>query len=150
MSLEDEKWPLGSKKEGKKTWEIRHEAKIQLHGNLELKNLMVIYTLILRINLEHFSESILYILYIVLNIGKLEVQRFKWCTNRNWNEEVIVIWNQLHKVEGSFRNSTYEFKIQLMNSKSTSKWPQFRIHPLQLWCFTWSTSGIASKALHPP
>ena len=24
MSLEDEKWPLWSKKEGKKTWKIRH------------------------------------------------------------------------------------------------------------------------------
>ena len=27
MSLEDEKLPLWSKKEGKKTWEIRHEAR---------------------------------------------------------------------------------------------------------------------------
>ena len=27
MSLEDEKWPLWSKKEGKKTWEMRHEAR---------------------------------------------------------------------------------------------------------------------------
>ena len=34
-----------------------------------------------------------------------------------------------------FRNSTYGFEIQLMNSKSTSKWHQFRIHPLPLWCF---------------
>ena len=38
MSLEDEKWPLWSKKEGKKTWEIRLEARfIKLYGNLELK-----------------------------------------------------------------------------------------------------------------
>ena len=27
MSLEDEKLPLWDKKEGKKTWEIRHEAR---------------------------------------------------------------------------------------------------------------------------
>ena len=27
MSLEDEKWPLWSKKEGKKTWKMRHEAR---------------------------------------------------------------------------------------------------------------------------
>ena len=27
MSLEDEKWPLWSKKEGKKTWEMRHEVR---------------------------------------------------------------------------------------------------------------------------
>ena len=39
-------------------------SKIQLHGNLELKNLMVIYALILRTNLEHFLESIIYIHYI--------------------------------------------------------------------------------------
>ena len=27
MNLEYEKWPLWSKKEGKKTWEMRHEAR---------------------------------------------------------------------------------------------------------------------------
>ena len=27
MSLKDEKWPLWSKKEGKKSWEMRHEAR---------------------------------------------------------------------------------------------------------------------------
>ena len=27
MSLGDEKWPLWSKKEDKKTWEMRHEAR---------------------------------------------------------------------------------------------------------------------------
>ena len=27
MSLKDEKWPLWSKKEGKKTWEMRHEVR---------------------------------------------------------------------------------------------------------------------------
>ena len=37
-SLENEKWSLWSKKEGKQTWEMRHEARfIKLHGNLELK-----------------------------------------------------------------------------------------------------------------
>ena len=90
-------------------------SKIQLHGNLELKNLMVIYALILRTNLEHFSESILYILYIVSKLGKSRVQRFKRCANRSWNKEVMVIWKQLYKVEGSFRN---DFEIQLKNSKS--------------------------------
>ena len=76
------------------------------------------------------SKSILYILYIVSKLGKSEVQRFKRCVNQSWNEEVIAIWRQLHQVGGSFRNSTYDFEIQLMNSKSTSKWHQFRIHPL--------------------
>ena len=36
--LGDEQWPLWSKKEGKKTWEMRLEARfIKLYGNLELK-----------------------------------------------------------------------------------------------------------------
>ena len=89
----------------------------------------------------------IYTLYIVSKLGKSGVQLFKRFANRSWNEEVMTIWKQLHKVEGSFRNHS---EIQLMNSKSTSKWHQFRIHPLPLWCSASSTSGIASKALHPP
>ena len=119
-------------------------SKIQLHGNLELKNLMTLYTLILRKNLEYFLDSIVYILYIISLLEKSRVQRFKQCANRSWNKEVMAIWRQLHQVGGSFRN---DFEIQLMNSKSTSKWHQFRIHPLPLWCFTSSTSGIASIQL---
>ena len=105
---------------------------------------MALYTLTLRTNLEHFLESIIYILYIVSKLGKSGVQRFKRFANRSWNEEVMAIWRQIHQVGRSFRNSTYDFEIQLMNSKSTSKWHQFRIHPLPLWCSTSSTSGIAS------
>ena len=78
---------------------------------------------------------------------KSRVQRFKGYANWSWNEEVMTIWRQMHKTEWSFRN---DFKIHLMNSKSTSKWPQFWIHPLSLWCFTSSTSKIASRALYPP
>ena len=89
-------------------------SKTQLHGNLELKNLMALYTLTLRTNLEHFLESIIYILYIVLKLGKSGVQRFKRFANRSWNGEVIAIWRQLHQVGGSFRN---DFEIQLMISK---------------------------------
>ena len=121
--------------------------KIQLHGNLKLKNLMAIYTLNLRTNLEHFPKSSLYILYIISNLEKSGVQGFKWCTNQSWNEEVMAIGRQLHQVGGSFRN---DFEIQHMNSKSTLKWHQFRIHPLPRWCFTSSTLVIASRALHPP
>ena len=125
-------------------------SKIQLHRNLELKNLMAIYTLKLRTNLKHFPESILYILYVVLKLGKSGVQHFKHYTYWSWNEEVMAIWRQLHQVEGSFWNSTYEFEIQLVNSKFSSKWHQFQIHPLPFWCFASSTPEIASKALHPP
>ena len=98
-------------------------------------------------NLEYFPESILYILYIISNIEKSRVQHFKRCENRSWNEKVMTIWKQLHQVYWSFRN---DFEIQLMNSKSTSKWHQFRIHPLPFWCFASSTSWITSRALHPP
>ena len=116
-------------------------SKIQLHENLELKNMMAIYTLNLRTNLEHFLESILYILFIFSKLGKLKVQYFKQCTNQSWNEEVKVIWRKLHKVKGSFRN---DLEIQLMNSKSILKWHQFRIHPLPLWCFASSTLSTLS------
>ena len=122
-------------------------SRIQLHRNSELKNLMVIYTLTLRTNLEHFLESILYILYIVSKLWKLEVQHFKRCANQSLNVEVMAIWRKLHQAGGSFRN---DFEIQLMNLKSTSKWHQFRIHLLPLGCFTSSTLGITSRALHPP
>ena len=122
-------------------------SKIQLHGNLELKNLMALYTLTLRTNLEHFIESILYIIYIILKLGKSKVQNFKHYANWSWNEEVMANWRQLRKAERSFQN---DFEIQLMNSKSNSKLPQFQIHPLPLWCFSSSTLGIAFRALHPP
>ena len=108
---------------------------------------MALYTLTLRTNLEHFMESIIYILYIISKLGKSGIQCFKWFANRSWNEEVMAIWRQLHQAKGSFRNSTYDFEIQLMNSKSTSKGHQFRIHPLPLWCSASSTLGIASIQL---
>ena len=90
----------------------------------------------------HFIHTI-----YISNLRKSGVQCFKRCANRSWNEEVMVIWRQQHKAKGSFWN---DFEIQLMNSKSTSKWHQFQIHPLLLSCFAFSTLGIASKALHQP
>ena len=68
---------------------------------LELKNLMTLYTLTFRTNLEHFLESIIYILYIVSKLGKSKVQRFKWFANRSWNE----VWpfeDNCTKLEGHF------------------------------------------------
>ena len=122
-------------------------SKIQLHGNLKLKNLMALYTLILRTNVEHFLESIVYILYIASKLGKLGVQHFKRCANRSWNKEVMAIWRQPHQAGGSFQN---DFEIQLMNSKSTSKWHQFRIHPLPLWCSPDSGFKKKSEPVPPP
>ena len=42
--------------------------------------------------LEHFMELKLCIPYVVSNLGKSRVQRFKWCTIWIWNEEVMAIW----------------------------------------------------------
>ena len=79
------------------------------------QNLLATYTLTLRTDFENFPESILDILYIISKLMKLRVQHFKQCANQSWNEEVMVIWRQLHKVEGPFQN---DFEIQLINLKS--------------------------------
>ena len=55
-------------------------------------------------NLEHFIESIIYILYIIFKLRKLGVQRFKQCANRSWNEEVMATRRQLQQDENEFRN----------------------------------------------
>ena len=108
---------------------------IKLHGSLELKIWWQHVLWIWGKNLECFLKFILGILYIFLKVGNSGVQRFKRCANRSWNEEVMTIWRQLRKVERPFRN---DFEIQLMNSK----WPQFWIHPLQLWCFAYLGNWI--------
>ena len=131
-----------TRKHGK--WGMKQDSTI---WKFRTQNLVATYTLTLRKNFENFPESILDILYIISKLMKLRVQRFKQCANQSWNEEVMVIWGKLRKAEGAFRN---HFEIQLMNSKSTSKWPQFQIHTLPLWCFASSTSRIASRVLHPP
>ena len=53
--------------------------------------------------LEHFLELNLCILYVVSKLGKSVIQRFKWCMNWSWNEEVITIGSQSHQAEGQFR-----------------------------------------------
>ena len=83
-------------------------------------------------NLEHFLESIIYILYIFSKLGKSEVQRLKRCANRSWNEEVMAIWRQLHRVENEFRNSQSQMwkfrtnQIQIRN---------FHTSQIQMWNF---------------
>ena len=66
-------------------------SKIQLHENLELKNLMALYTLTLRTNLEHFLDSIVYVIY---NFESWEVRspmlqtvcksKLKWRSYGHW------------------------------------------------------------------
>ena len=103
MSLEVEKWPLWSRKKARKhgKWGIKQDSTA---WKFRTQNLVVTYTLTLRTNFENLLESILDIIYIVSNLGKSEVQHFKRCANQSWNEEVMVMWRQLHKVEGPFQN----------------------------------------------
>ena len=139
ISLGDHKWPLWSKKDGKQTWNMRHEINSSscmkiwnsksggnMYSDFEAK-----FEALLKV---HFRPTIYF-----LRLGKLEVQRFKQCANQRWNKEVMVIWRQLRKAEGPFRN---DFEIHLMNSKSNSKWPQFRIHPL--WSFLLPPSHLGN------
>ena len=49
-------------------------------------------------------KSISFIPYLVLNLGKSGVQRFKRYTNRNWNEEVMAVWRRPHKAERKFHS----------------------------------------------
>ena len=80
---------------------------------------------IYRTNLEHFLESIAYILYIISKVGKSGVQCFKQCANQSWNEEVMAIWRQLHQARGSFRNPLWNFaslaKLRKMNFATPCK-----------------------------
>ena len=69
----------------------------------------------------------------------------KWRSSGHWKTTALS-WSRV--ISKWFWNPTYEFEIQFVNSKFTSKWHQFRMHPLPLWCFASSTSGIAYRALH--
>ena len=81
--------------------EIHHEA--ILHGDAKSSHAMQNSKgSSFKENLEHFLESILYTLYIILKLGKSGVQRFKQCTIWSWNEEVMANWRQLHKAEEEF------------------------------------------------
>ena len=71
--------------------------------------------------LEHFLESISCILYFVSKLGKSEIQRFKQCVNRSWNEEVIVIGSQSHQAEGQFRSCEIT-RWSLRNGPLAAKW----------------------------
>ena len=62
-------------------------------------------------HLEHFLESILYILYFILNLKNSGVQRFKRCANRSWNEEVMVVWRQPHQAVRNFATTKWAVKI---------------------------------------
>ena len=58
--------------------EIHHEA--ILHGDAKSSHAMRnSKDRSFKENLEYFLESNSYMLYIISNLGKLRVQRFKWC-----------------------------------------------------------------------
>ena len=82
--------------------EIHHEA--ILHGDAKSSHVMRnSKDSSCKETLEHFMESIVYMLYIILKHGKSGVQRFKQCAIWSWNEEVMANWRQLRKVEKEFR-----------------------------------------------
>ena len=54
--------------------------------------------------LEHFLEFKLCILYLVSKLGNSGVQRFKWCANWSWNEEIMAVWRQPHQAVQKFRS----------------------------------------------
>ena len=160
MSLGDHKWPLWSKKDGKQTWIMNHEINssscMKNWNSKSSGNMYSDFEDKFEVLIEfHFRHTIYCFEAQEVESPTLQIVyklKLKW---RSYDH-----LKKLCKIEGSFQNDfeiqhmnlnpTYEFEIQLMNLKSNSKWPQFRIHPLSLWCFASSTSGIASRALHPP
>ena len=72
---------------------------------------MVLYTLILRTNLEQFLESIVYILYIFRSLGSQE-------SNASNGVEIRAEMKKLWPFEDNYTKLKGHFEIQLMNSKS--------------------------------
>ena len=82
--------------------EIHHEA--ILHGDTKSSHAMRnSKDNSCKENLEHLLETIVYMIYIISNLGKSRFQHFKRCTIWSWNEEVMAIWRQLRKAEMEFR-----------------------------------------------
>ena len=75
------------------------------------QNLVTTYTLTLRINLEHFLESILDILYI---FRSSESQK----SNASNGVQIRVAMKKLWSFEDNCTKLKGHFKVQLMNSKS--------------------------------
>ena len=86
-----------------------------------------------RTHLEYFLESILYIPYIVSKLGKSEVQRFKRCANRSWNEEVMAIGRQPHQAKRQFRKLR-NHKFNLRNQSSTCEMDNFNLRHFCKYC----------------
>ena len=90
--------------------EIHHEA--ISHGNAKSSHAMQNSKgSSCKENLEYFLESFVYILYIISKLKKSEVQFFKQCANRSWNEEVMIIWRQLRKIKRNFASPFPDAKI---------------------------------------
>ena len=71
--------------------------------------------------LEHFLDLNSCILYVVLKLGKLAIQCFKWCAIQSWNEGVTAIRIRSLKVEGQFcraAKSAFGCKIKRRVAKS--------------------------------
>ena len=99
-----------ARKHGK--WGMKQDS---VAWKFRTQNMIVTYTLLLRTNLEHFLESILYIPYIISKFGKSGVQNFKWCANRSlkWRS-----YGHFKTTTQSWRPFWNDFEIQFLNSKS--------------------------------
>ena len=71
--------------------------------------------------LENFLDLNSCIQYVVLKLGKLAIQCFKWCAIQSWNEGVTTIGSQPLKAKGQFRRVT-KSRGGLRNQPLAAKW----------------------------
>ena len=55
--------------------------------------------------LEHFLKSNLCMLYVVSKLRKSEIQCFKWCAIRSWNEGVTAVGSRTLQAESQLRSA---------------------------------------------
>ena len=83
--------------------------------------------------LEHFLESNLCMLYVVLKLRKSTIQCFKRCTIQSWNEGVTTIARQSLQAEGRILHSVMKspFCCEMISQPFCTV----------LWIFPWSFSA---------
>ena len=139
MSLNDEKWPLWSKKKSTKTWEIRHEAIFICMEILELKiwwqHILWLWGKIGIIYEVHFRHTIYF--FEVREVRNPTLQTM-WKSELKWRsydhlKTTSQSWRTISKFNLWIWNPTYEFKIQFeMNPISNSPTTTLMFHLLYL------------------
>ena len=81
---------------------------------------------------EYFQKSNLCMLYVVSKLRKSEIQCFKRCVIRSWNEGVTAIGIRSLQAEGQFRKATKSaFGCEMISQPSCSS-AKFRSHFVHL------------------